>query len=177
MPGDANAADRGQTGLDFLVGMGVFLLTVGFVVGFVPGMFAPFTGGQEHPLVADRTVDTLARDALAGDRPSVLDEACTVAFFGVDNDATCPYDETVPVRDRLALPSAYDLNVTVERNVTGSADREVLCGTDDAVVTCSSTTTRLAAGESVPRGTSDVVTATRLVYAGTREVAVVVRVW
>lgn len=50
---------RGQTGIDFVVGVGIFLLTMAFVVGFVPGMFAPFGHGTQAPIVADRAADSL----------------------------------------------------------------------------------------------------------------------
>lgn len=169
---------RAQTGIDFLIGMGVFLLTVGFIVGFVPGMFAPFTGDQQQQLVADRTADALVHGLLAGDGPSVLDTACTVAFFGVDNDATCPFDESDPVRDRVGFPAQYELNVTLERNVTGDAAREVLCGTAENVTACGPDAShRLTAGEQPPRQAGNVVTAARVAYADERDARLVVRVW
>ena len=58
--------DRGQTTLDFAIGMGVFLFTVVFVVVQAPTLFDPFAGGTGTTLiVADRASTTLSADLLA----------------------------------------------------------------------------------------------------------------
>jgi hypothetical protein len=106
---------RGQTQIDFAVGAGVFLVTLAFVVAFVPTLFEPFAAGETaSPLVADRiaagTVDRLGASATvsgvstavhAPTEPGVLSPACTVAFFAANatlaDDAGCPFDaETDP---------------------------------------------------------------------------------
>lgn len=185
------ATHRGQTGVDFLVGVGVFMLTVGFVVAFVPGMFSPFVGGQELSLVADRGADTLVGDLLAAPAPSVLDEGCTVAFFGVGSDAGCGFSQAETTGDGLASElgltnpdsprynTVYRVNVTLERSVPGTPEREVLCGSDTpspSVHTCGSGT-RLAVGPPVTSTTESVVTTSRVVYVSGGEAILVVRVW
>ncbi|SMO81697.1 DUF7287 family protein [Halorubrum cibi] len=131
--------DRGQTQIDFAVGAGVFLVTLAFVVAFVPTLFEPFTVGETaSPLVADRiaagTVDLLGISANpSGDpaavhapiEPGVLSPACTVAFFepggnaALADDAGCPFDaETDPaalfgVDDDVQIV-VHDLNETAE---------------------------------------------------------------
>ncbi|OYR57970.1 DUF7287 family protein [Halorubrum halodurans] len=115
-PSGVRAADgtrseaRGQTQIDFAVGAGVFLVTLAFVVAFVPTLFEPFAAGETaSPLVADRiaagTVDRLGASGNvsgvstavhAPTEPGVLSPACTVAFFAANatlaDDAGCPFD-------------------------------------------------------------------------------------
>lgn len=177
------ATDRSQTGIDFVVGMGIFLLTVGFVVGFVPGMLTPFGDETGTPLLADRIADELVGDALAASPGSAsLDEECTIAFFGAGSPTGCPFEGDGPATDWLALPDGAHLNVTVERDVAGPAPRETLCAsvgdsTDGNVTTCEDGNTRLAYGLAVPGVGASVTTATRLVALDGEAVVVVVRLW
>jgi hypothetical protein len=97
--------ERGQTTLDFLVGVSVFLVTVGLVLTFVPGMLDPFTGDREvNALAADRAATDLTTDVLGNPRePYVLNESRVSAFF----------DPTTDVNDRLGLDTAVSVNATL----------------------------------------------------------------
>lgn len=134
--------DRGQTVLDFAVGVSVFLLTAIFVLTFVPGMLEPFEEStQEEISAADRIATELVEETLASpDRPNLLDRECTVIFFesredgydpggddaeNVDGDGTyaepfgsgtyggsCNFDDT-SLDERLALTTATDAPLNV----------------------------------------------------------------
>ncbi|WP_144799322.1 DUF7287 family protein [Halorubrum depositum] len=95
MSGDRRAAtsrrplarDRAQTPIDFAIGASVFLLTLGFVIAFVPTVFDPFAGAATaSPVVSDRVAAGLAGDLLAASptEPAVLSPACTAAYFEGD---------------------------------------------------------------------------------------------
>lgn len=180
--GSRTATARGQTGLDYLVGIGVFLLTVGFVLAFVPGTLTPFTDDTAHPLVADRAADTVVAGLADGPEPGALTTTCTVAFFvpGAD-DTGCRFD-TADTTDpdalpgELGLPTFTRVNVTLERSVAGTSGWERQCWTGTSIDTCSPTADRLAVGRPVP-ATEPVVTATRAVYVDGADAVVVVRVW
>lgn len=82
---------RAQTSIDFVAGMGVFLLAMAFTFMFIPSMFAPFFGvGIGDPITADRSANFLAEDRLAADNApvGVLSAAENASFFsecdGVD---------------------------------------------------------------------------------------------
>lgn len=172
--------DRGQTGVDFLIGIGIFLLTAGFVFGFVPGILVPFDGDQSAPLVSDRVADTLVDDYFV-DRPGsvVLNETCTVAFFNasVVDGSGCGFDPSEPdLAARLGIDGGYRMNVTVVRNVPGNQTRARLYGDADGVTTDASGTTPLAVGDPVPAQGS-ISTATRLVHVGGQDAVVVVKLW
>jgi len=91
------AVARAQTPIDFAVGAGVFLLTLAFVIAFVPTVFDPFSGAATaSPVVSDRVAAGLASDLLAASQtePGVLSSACTAAFFEgnetLGDAADCP---------------------------------------------------------------------------------------
>lgn len=172
---------RGQTTLDFAIGVSVFLLAVAFVFSFVPGMVQPFTNsGQEEMVASNRMADRLAMDALAGDEPYVLDRACTVAFFddGASPPADCSFTGQT-VDDALSLGSRTNLRATLVADADGDGTDETLCvptagpvaESDD--VSCSTT---FDVGESVPDSGS-VVTATRRVSIDGIHAELVVKVW
>ena len=117
--GATDSNDRGQTGLDFLVGMSVFLLAVGFVFLFLPTMFDPFVGsGTSNALVADRSAAQLAEETLVDPtQPSVLDDAKVDAFFDGCNATT--------LENTLGTGFAR-VNVTLEQ----AGNVEYSCGPD-----------------------------------------------
>jgi len=95
---------RGQTTLDFLIGISVFLVTVGVVLTFVPGILNPFVGGRTvNALTADRAATTLATGDLAGPEPYVLNRSGVNSFF----------DPATDVHDRLGLSGTVQVNVTL----------------------------------------------------------------
>jgi hypothetical protein len=170
---DANrGSSRAQTSIDFAVGMSVFLLTVAFVVGFLPGVFEPFTDGSEgDPLAADRTASLLAEQVLADPgSPSVLDGPCTAEFFDAEGDgaggvAGCRYDADAADLDAaLGLGPGVEVNVTIAENGTV---RSVSHGGE---------TVDLHAGPTPPESES-VVVSRRVVLLGGEERDLYVRVW
>jgi hypothetical protein len=172
--------DRGQTNLDLLIGVSVFLITAGFVLATASGMSDPFVGGQEHPLVADRTTALLAEGMFAtAGTPSALNETCTFGFFNDSmGEGTCaiPYDASESdLTARLGLSSRYSVNVTVRRNATGTPEPDVLCTDGESVGGCPDAT-RLAAGPTPPDSGST-FSASRGAYLAGKDVIVEVVLW
>ena len=117
--------DRGQTTLDFVIGISVFLAAIFFIFLFAPGILTPFTvSGQSDAVTVDRTADYLSQDALGGpDEPYVLERSCTVAFFNRSGDdppgtSDCRYEDE-PLREQLGLAETRTVNVTITGNVSG----------------------------------------------------------
>lgn len=129
---------RAQTPIDFAVGAGVFLLSLAFVIAFVPTLFDPFTAAETaSPVVSDRIAAEIAGDLLAASpaEPGVLSPACTVAFFengegnatladaadcpdGIENDAAAQFGLNSDVQVVIHAPDAPNAsenaaNVTV----------------------------------------------------------------
>lgn len=115
--------DRGQTTLDFAIGISVFLLVVAFTLAFVPGLVDPFTGGLEEETVAsNRVADSLSQGLLADPddpEPFVLDRECTILFFESVSDPSvysggCNFEDNRLI-ERLGLEgrNGPPLNVRV----------------------------------------------------------------
>lgn len=160
---------RGQTAIDFLAGMTVFLVAVGFVLSFVPGMFQPFeTDSGANMVGAGRGATLLVEDVLVEDTasPGVLNETCTAEFFDADgNTDGCRFgDDGNDLPAALGLDDFRRVNVTIESG--GSV--ETVQG-DAGSVTA-------AVGRS-PASTDDVVVATRVVLLDGEQATLYVRVW
>ena len=180
---------RGQTSIDFAVAMGVFLVALTTVVAFLPNLVQPFSGTPtQNPLLADRLANQLVDYQLAGTSAGVLNETCTLYFFGSAGSDPCgSFESDDGLQGKLGLDTATsNVNVTVERNVSGGPGTEVLCGTDppdpDGEVlmkhSCGGGESRLALGDDLPDSGGSVSVARRAVLVGgEQDVVLVVRVW
>lgn len=184
-PGNAcrDASDRAQTPIDFAVGAGVFLLTLAFVIAFVPTLFDPFSAAETaSPVVSDRVAAGVAGDLLAASpaEPGVLSPACTVAFFPSDDNPPATDCRFEPGDDPADL-FGIDGNVQViihELNETNPGESPV---SKDEIVTSEGTfeNVRLIYPEEGPSGTAadDVTVSQRIVSIHGEQYRLTVRVW
>ncbi|WP_276258682.1 DUF7287 family protein [Haloglomus litoreum] len=194
-PSDADGRSRGQTTLDFAVGISLFLLTMAFVVSFVPGILGPFESGpQEETVVADRIANQLGQSML-GDpaEPYVLDVDCTTEFFdpepaGSRNANGCRYDESLDLtgsatlNELLGLAPRQNVNVTIRGDPDGDDTTELLCFDDSAQAlvsasSCSGSDDQRYGIGGDPSGAESVISARRIVSVGGVEGTLVVRAW
>jgi len=126
-PGDR----RGQTTIDFALGISIFLVALSFIVVFVPGMLQPFVGGaQADTPAANRVVDDLSQRLLGNaSEPYVLDGDCTREFFTSGAPAACQFDGGT-LQERVGVVDRANVNVTVRGNATGDAGEATLCWND-----------------------------------------------
>lgn len=185
MDEDDQGTMRAQTTLDFMIGMGVFLFAIVFLLGVIPSIIDPFSGGQEQPLVADRVASEVAEGMLVEPgRSSVLNETCTYAFFneslGKGDGCGVPFDETKQdLPTRLSIDDTYSLNITITRNVTGDVKPDILCTNGERTGSCGAIMTdqtRLAIG-SEPSDRQTVTTTQRVVYLDGKDVIMVFKLW
>ncbi|MFB6155680.1 MAG: hypothetical protein ABEJ22_07265 [Haloferacaceae archaeon] len=179
---------RGQTTLDFAIGVGVFLLVVVFVFSFLPAVLQPFSGGQETMVTADRVASSLAGGTLGSpEDPYTLDTSCTVAFFGGPaSDEGCEFDKSDSFDERLGLSPRITLDVTLVGDTNGDGTPNTLCWDtpDDAqpqegrIVESvnSECDVEFTAGAGSP-GQQSVVTARRAVTVDDTYAMLVVRSW
>jgi hypothetical protein len=145
--------------------MGVLLLAVGFVFGFIPGMFEPFsTQTGPNLVISDRSAAALTGDVLVDgvSNPGILNETCTGAFFAGDTMASCRFTST-DLNDELGVNTAVTINTTIQ---DGTSIREV--DYDGG--------TLLEKGPVPPRK-GDVTVSQRLVTIGNSSSRLYVRVW
>lgn len=177
--GVSDERSRAQTTIDFMIGAGVFLLVVAFVLGIIPGMIDPFSDSQERTLVADRLASQISEGMLAEpDRPTVLNQTCVNAFFNdtLAEGEGCPVpfnEDTTDLNERLGVQDRQSINVTIKR-LDRNGDYQQLRTDGETVSTTGHTT--LAIGPSVPP-TQSQVAASRTAFIDGKDVTVVVTVW
>jgi hypothetical protein len=87
--------------------MSIFLLSLTFVLVFVPGMLQPFSGGaQAETPAVNRAADDLTQGRLGdASTPYVLDGEWTAELFTAGVPADCRYEGTT-LSERLGSPGA-----------------------------------------------------------------------
>jgi hypothetical protein len=127
--------DRGQTTLDFALGIAIFLVAVVFVIATIATFATPYDGTTTiKTTVADTTADQFAESAFqvrsppAGTPPTAVDQHCVNRFF--NNRSTAGYC-------RYPAPgNEVTTGITPPRELTVHVQIETLDGT---VVTTSDT--------------------------------------
>lgn len=175
---------RGQTTIDFAVGISIFLVVLIFIFSFVPTLLEPFTAvKQEDPVVADRVADRLSQGALGSpDQPYILDRTCTVEFFatmGSSPPSDCRYTGQ-ELSSRVGMDDSVFLNVTITGNISGNSETETVCWDDTDTVlvsrSASDCDTPFVAGETVPEESAS-VSAGRVVHLRNQDLTLEVVVW
>ncbi|MEF8882628.1 MAG: hypothetical protein V5A34_08920 [Halapricum sp.] len=173
---------RGQTTLDFAIGVSLFLLVLIFIFLFIPGILSPFDqSNQEDTVVTNRIADQIATGVLADPtEPYTLDTHCTVQFF--DNETNeCTNEAPLDRQFNVDLTN-QNVNVTIRGNATTTAESdEQLCwgGSKNRIVESgnASCDIPLQRGASPPRDNDASVTAQRAVLLNGQDVTVFVVVW
>jgi hypothetical protein len=190
----SSGADRGQTTLDFAIGMSLFLAVLIFVFLFVPGLLAPFTsGGQGDTVSSNRVADHLTKGALGTpEEPFVLDSQCTILFFDNQSPAEkCGGDWTAGASVEAAMgldPARQNLNVTIRGTAPNSGDEDILCWDEDDNVlvgishgTCGTSDgdpdVPFTRGDAPPDANDATVTALRVASLNGKDVTVYVEMW
>lgn len=178
-------AGRGQTTLDFAVGISLFLGVVVFIFLFVPGILEPFTvGAQEETVTVNRVADGLVQGQLGSpERPNVLRTDCTLAVFSAWDDADrvdrCGVSGQT-LQEFVGVEESQPMNVSVYGNTshtdTGS---DLLCWDGELVERddAASCPVKLAAGGRAPDANADAVTAKRVAYLAGEDVTIRVEMW
>ena len=176
--------ERGQTTLDFAIGISVFLAVLLFIFLFLPGILSPFTtSAQEATVSSGRVADQLATGQLASpSAPYVLDSRCTVQFFRNDGQG-CSFS-TGPVERQVGVAeSNQHVNVTVRGNLTASGTGDdVLCwdatGNSTGLVEASNDDcdVALTRGDDAPTTTPS-VTSVRVVSLDGSDATLYVELW
>jgi hypothetical protein len=175
---------RGQTTLDFAIGVSLFILVLLFVFTFIPGTLQPFTqGAQEETVASNRVADLLVKDLLVEDeRAYVVDGHCTAVLLGglSGSGTDCGFDGGT-LAARLDLPDRQFVNVTIHGNVTAAPGDELLCWDDSAgevvAASDSSCDTVYTGGGNAPEDRGSTVTSRRIVSIEGVDAALEVRMW
>jgi len=175
---------RGQTTLDFAIGVSVFLAVLLFIFLFIPGILSPFTASaQDETVTSNRVADQLAAGTLASpEQPYVLDSYCTVSFFENETDH-CQFSGD-SLEAQLGLDARYQhVNVSLRGNLTtAGSGQDVVCwdgtGNETGLVETSDSQcgTHLERGDPVPTSEPS-VTSVRVVSLDGQDVTLFVEMW
>jgi hypothetical protein len=116
--------DRAQMTIDYVVGMGIFLLSILFVFQFIYGLFVPYqSGSDEVTLAADRTSSLLIEHILAADRSitlNVMDQGKLYYFINTKMNYSSQthfedteYNKALREVGLFSNDSIFDLNISV----------------------------------------------------------------
>ena len=170
---------RGQTTLDFAVGMSVFLVALVFVLAFVPGMLEPFSGGaQSETPAVNRVADDLTQRTLTdGDQAYVLNETCTEELFTSGSPSECRYDGD-SLSDKVGILERSPVNVTIRGDVGSTDGDTILCWDGSSLVEKSGGCGTVLSAGSKPAGSGGkTVSAQRVALLDGEDVTVEVVMW
>ncbi len=114
-------SESAQVTIDYITGIGIFLLAVIFVFQFVYGLFVPFQSDSDKAtLVADRAGTVLVERLLHADKASelnVIDEGKLSNFYAKLNN-----NETDVLKEigLFSSQTVFDLNISVV-NITSNS--------------------------------------------------------
>ncbi len=114
-------SESAQVTIDYITGIGIFLLAVIFVFQFVYGLFVPFQSGSDKAtLAADRAGTVLVERMLHADKASelnVIDEGKLSNFYTKLNN-----NETDILKEigLFSSQTVFDLNISVV-NITSNS--------------------------------------------------------
>ncbi|MCE8422775.1 MAG: hypothetical protein J5U17_10890 [Candidatus Methanoperedens sp.] len=115
--------DRGQMTIDYVAGVGIFLITVSFVFQFMYALFLPFqSGADEVSLAADRAASVIVERMLPLDNAmtsNVIDQRKLIYFNDTKlNGSNVPvYQDTLRELALFSDENVFDLNISVA-NIT-----------------------------------------------------------
>jgi hypothetical protein len=112
-------SDSAQVTIDYITGIGIFLLAVIFVFQFVYGLFVPFQSGSDKAtLAADRAGTVLVERLLHADKAgelNVIDQGKLYYFNNkrLDYSNQTNYNAALREIGLFSNESVFDMNVTV----------------------------------------------------------------
>jgi hypothetical protein len=112
-------SDSAQVTIDYITGIGIFLLAVIFVFQFVYGLFVPFQSGSDKAtLAADRAGTVLVERLLHADKASelnVIDQGKLYYFNNTRLNYSNQNNYNAALREIgiFSNESVFDMNITV----------------------------------------------------------------
>jgi len=111
--------DNAQINVDYLAGIGIFLLSVFFVFQFINNIFIPFQSSSDQAtLAADRASTIIIERLLHMDKAAqlnVIEQGKLYAFNNtkLNYSNTIAYDNTLNEIGLISHETSFDLNMTV----------------------------------------------------------------
>lgn len=170
---------KAQLGIDFLVGMVIFLAALLFVFQFVSGTVLPFAqSADEEEVTVNRVADSLYYDKMGTEEKGVID----LSYLYDESESELKEEEEI-LRDMNVDTTSHRMNITVfDESGTDRSDDEIVRINENGLVdTGSGSGEPVRIGRSASRGSINRVTRVGYVEktAGEdpRTVVVRIRMW
>lgn len=167
----SDSEKRGQTTIDFTVGIVLFISVMGGVFLLLPTVFEPFsTSTTAESIVADQIATQLTTELLQGSDPASLNAVCTAAFFGQNAslDSECPFTADDSLKTITGLDSTTDTAISIHD--TGESP-------DDSATTTVDGVTYELNRDTRDTGKENIAVATRTVELNGDTYRLTVEVW
>ncbi|MDP2845607.1 MAG: hypothetical protein Q8N79_05990 [Candidatus Methanoperedens sp.] len=185
-------SDSAQITIDYIAGIGIFLIAVFFVFQFMYGLFIPFQSGSDKvTLSADRAATVLVERMLIADKPGAMNAIDQGKLYYFNNTRLnysnqTNYTNTLREIGLFSNQTVFDLNISVT-NLTSTNNQSLvymynLYSNSTFAYSTSANTPMYQSGPALPDNT-DVGQTKRLVLivnssTGYNETAIFsVRVW
>jgi hypothetical protein len=112
-------SDSAQITIDYIAGIGIFLLSVVFVFQFMYGLFIPFQSGSDKvTLAADRAATVLVERMLIADKPGAMNAIDQGKLYYFNNaklnySSQTNYTNTLREIGLFSNQTVFDLNISV----------------------------------------------------------------
>jgi hypothetical protein len=132
----SNSQSRGQTTIDYTIGIVLFISVIGGVFLLLPTVFEPFsTSTTAETIMADQIATQLTTELLHAEDPGTVDAVCTAAFFSGNTslDETCSFTADDSVTTIVGLDSTTDTSIYIHEVQEGGAAGSAATTTVDGV--------------------------------------------
>ena len=119
---------RGQTQIDFVIGISIFLLSMALVFTGTTQLFTTFGTTNPSITISDNSADILTKNILTTQEtpPYTLDRKCTETFFELYSNDTvtdseinqCQFSTNSTLKSQLSIQPKYYVNITIENSTT-----------------------------------------------------------
>lgn len=138
----SGSATRGQTTIDYTVGIVLFISVIGGVFLLLPTIFEPFsTSATQEAIIADQIATQLTTELLQTGDPASVHTVCTAAFFGGNTtlDSECSFTADDPLNTIAGLDNTTETTISIHE-VGNDPDNSITTTVDGVVYTLHRTT-------------------------------------
>lgn len=116
---------RGQTTIDYTIGIVLFISAIGGVFLLLPTIFDPFsTSTTANTIVADQIATQLTTELLQTGDSGSIDAVCTAAFFSENTtlDSDCSFTADDSVKAVTGLDSTTETEISIHETANDPDD-------------------------------------------------------
>lgn len=118
-----NQSSKGQTTIDYTIGITLFIGVIGGVYLLLPTIFDPLSSSATaNAILSDQIATQLTTELLNAEQPGTLDAVCTTVFFSQNTslDGDCSFTADDSIETIIGVDRDTDVAITVRELSTES---------------------------------------------------------